>query len=127
MRKLCIFLFLALASTSFAWELRTGTYSLSGMNPNGSTYYGTVVIAPQGDNYNITWYIGDTLTQVGVGIFRNWEDILNVAFADLPKGYWGTVSYKVNAWDELEGVWASSNSSYQGAEVLRWVSAYYPR
>ena len=126
MKKIFLLLFLAVASTSFAWELKTGTYSLFGTSPSGSAYHGTVVIAPQGDNYSVTWYIGNTQTQVGVGILRSWEDVLCVAFADLSKGYWGTASYKVGAWGEIEGVWTSSTGYYQGTESLRWVNAYYP-
>lgn len=125
MKKIFIFLFLVVSTMIFSWELRPGTYSLSGTNPNGTFYEGTVVIAPQGSNYRVTWYVGDRQTQAGIGIFHNWENILSVAFADLSQGYWGTISYKINAWDELEGVWASSTSNYQGVETLKWLNYYY--
>ena len=125
MKKMLCFFFLVIAATSFAWELKTGTYDLYGTNVDGSSFRGQVVIAPQGDNYSLTWYIGSHQAQVGVGIHRSWEDVFSVAFADLSRGYWGTISYKADVWGNLEGAWATSSGVRQGSETLRWVSYVY--
>ncbi len=123
MYKLFVCLFVGLMSTAFSWGLKTGTYDLYGYNSSGvSTYQGEVVIAPQGDNYSVFWRIGSSQAQVGIGILRDWESVLSVAFADLSKGYWGIASYKVGAFGELEGKWSGANDSYQGTEILKWKS-----
>jgi hypothetical protein len=123
MKKLFCFLFIITASTIFAWGLKTGTYDLVGANPDGSTYHGQVVIAPQGDNYSVVWYMDNGQTQVGVGVHRYWDSVLSVAFADLSKNFWGVASYKVDVWGDIEGAWCSSTANVQGADKLRWVSS----
>lgn len=122
MKKILCFLFLVIASSAFSWTLKTGTYELVGVNPYGNAYYGQVVIVPQGENYKVVWYLDSGQTQVGIGIHRDWEDVLSVAFADISTGYWGCVSYKANAWGDVEGRWTSSSGNVQGTETLRWIS-----
>jgi hypothetical protein len=106
-------------------ELKTGTYDLVGTNSSGETYRGQVVIAPQGKNYAVVWLVGSRQAQIGVGIYNSWEDLFSVAFADHGRYYWGVVSYKVGAWGELEGKWASSDGRGQGVERLKWVNSSY--
>jgi hypothetical protein len=44
----------------------SGTYSVEGVNPDGSAYSGTVVIKAEGSNYQFTWQIaGETFKGVG--------------------------------------------------------------
>ncbi|MBS0625013.1 MAG: hypothetical protein JSS32_03075 [Verrucomicrobia bacterium] len=122
MKNFLICLFVVCASTAFSWGLKTGTYDLVGYNANGSTYYGEVVIAPQGDNYSVTWRVGSNQAQLGVGIHRDWDSVFSVAFADLSKNFWGVASYKIGVFGELEGAWCGANGSTQGTEILKWRS-----
>lgn len=122
MYKFLVCLFVGMISTAFSWGLKTGTYDLYGYNANGGSYQGEVVIAPQGENYSVTWRIGNSQAQVGVGILRDWESVLSVAFADLSRGYWGIASYKIGAFNEIEGKWTGSNGTLQGTEILQWKS-----
>ena len=118
---LLMFVFLAMASGVHAWTLKTGTYHLSGGNSEwgGSGYQGEVVIAPQGDNYSVTWYVGSKQTQAGVGILQ--DDILSVAFVDFSNpNFWGVASYRIGPWGELEGRWTSHEGRTQKPEHLIW-------
>lgn len=117
------FLFvLVITASSFAWDLRTGLYDLYGVSSDGRKYQGQVEISPQGENYKVTWYIGSNQTQVGIGIHRSGDSIFSVAFLDLDNAHWGTISYKVGAFGDLEGKWCESTSFIQGRETLKWVS-----
>ncbi len=123
MKKLI--LSLCFVSSVFAWTLKTGTYDLSGGNSSwlGSGYQGEVVIAPQGDNYQVIWRIGSRQAQIGVGILK--DDILSVAFVDASNpAFWGVVSYRVGPWGELEGVWTSSEGVTQKPEYLVWKNSF---
>ncbi len=123
MKKALFSLFLTLASTTFAWSLKTGTYELKGTNPQGGSYRGEVVIAPQGKNYSVIWYIGNKQVQAGVGIHNEWEDLFSVAYADQSQRSWGVVSYKVGAWGDLDGTWTAYQGTTQGTEKLTWSSS----
>lgn len=113
-------LFLSFVSSGYAWILRTGTYDLSGGNNTGGTgYHGEVIIAPQGDNYKVTWLIGSKQAQVGVGVLHN--DILSVAYVDAGNpSLWGVASYRVGPWGELEGRWTAFDGVASKPEYLVW-------
>ena len=123
--SLLFFIMAVVVSARETKKLRTGTYDLVGSNSSGDTYRGQVVIAPQGKNYAVVWLVGSRQAQIGVGIYNEWEDLFSVGFADHGRSYWGVVSYKVGAWGELEGNWASSDSRGQGVERLKWVNSVY--
>lgn len=115
---LAVFCFIG---SAHAYYLRTGTYQLSGGNSQwGSSYQGEVIIAPQGENYKVTWFIGSQQCQVGVGILQ--DDVLSVAFNDITKNFWGIASYRVKFGGELEGKWTSFDGQTQKPEYLVWKS-----
>ncbi len=124
MKKMFFLIAMLLASSSYAWTLKTGTYELSGGNSNwGGAYHGEVVIAPQGDSYSLIWKIGNKQAQVGVGILQ--DDILSVAFTDLSNpSLWGVASYRVGPWGELEGRWSSYTDPGQKPEHLVWKNQF---
>lgn len=125
MKKTLICLFLGLITTAFPWALKTGTYNLTGSSANnGRTYHGQVIIAPQGQNYQVIWKVGNSQTQVGVGIYRDWEDVLSVAYLDLDTRVWGVASFKVGAYGELEGKWTTAEGTNQGTEYLTWQNSF---
>ncbi len=124
MKTILLCLFFAILNTAFAWGLKTGTYDMYGVNANGSTYQGQVVITPQGDNYNVVWLVGNNQAQVGVGIFNSWEDILSVAYTDITRTQWGVVSYKVGSFGEIKGKWTTYEGTRQATETLTWRNSY---
>jgi hypothetical protein len=75
-----------------------GTYSARGTNPNGSTYYGTVIIKSEGDHYQFTWLIAGNQTIKGVGVAsgntlvvewgQKYPVIYNVGSDGLLRGKW---------------------------------------
>ena len=122
LKTLFLCLFLGAFTSAFGWGLKTGTYEMQGYNPSGGVYRGEVIIAPQGENYSVIWRIGSSQAQTGIGVYRDWDNVLSVAFADLSTGYWGVISYKVDFWGILDGKWASATGTSQGTEVLKWVN-----
>ena len=122
--KKMIFLFLFCAINCFAYantRLRTGTYFMSGANSKWSAtgYQGEVVIQQQGENYRVTWYVGSSQSQVGIGILN--DNILSVSFCDTNnRTFWGVASYRIVGDGELEGRWTSVDGTGQKPEYLAW-------
>ena len=104
----------------------TGTYNLSGTNNRSGTsaYHGQVIIESFGQNYRVTWLIGSTQCQSGIGILDDDQTILSVAFWDSGKNDYGIASFDILSDYELEGKWASYNSSSYGRERLMFVSPF---
>ncbi|MGP6085713.1 LIC10280 family protein [Antarctobacter jejuensis] len=80
-----------------------GTYAVSGRNPDGSAYTGTVVLRQQGADYNIAWSIAGQDYQ-GTGRLEgrvltvNWQGDSNpVVYVLMPDG-------------ELHGTWADGHA-----------------
>jgi hypothetical protein len=48
------------SATADAVELGEGTYAVSGRNPDGARYKGTVEIEKDGDEYHVSWKVGDS-------------------------------------------------------------------
>lgn len=114
---------LLLISSAHAWNLKTGTYALSGGNSSwgGGTYQGEVVIAPQGENYSVIWRIGNRQAQIGIGILQ--DDVLSVAFTDVSNpAFWGVASFHVKAFGEIEGRWTGYDGTSTKPEYLVWKS-----
>lgn len=82
-------------------ESLEGSYAVTGTNPNGTTYSGTVDIRRQGQTYFLAWQIGDTAYQ-GVGVYQ--DGVLAVGWGDQERGL-GTISYKLGE-PKLLGTWA---------------------
>jgi hypothetical protein len=79
-----------------------GRYQVSGRNPNGSTYSGTVIIISEGSGYRLNWSIGSRGYR-GTGTLN--DNLLAVN--------WGSatpVVYAVSADGRLRGLWAGGNT-----------------
>lgn len=111
------------ASLYSYYQLKPGRYELRGGNSasNTPTYRGTVFIKPQGTNYNITWKIGKSQSQQGIGILQG--NILSVAFLDQTSDQFGVVSFRQISDSQLEGRWTTFNSDSYAKEFLRWESS----
>ncbi|MBC7228443.1 MAG: hypothetical protein H5T61_14630 [Thermoflexales bacterium] len=85
----------------------SGVYRVTGTNPDGRPYEGTLTIEAQGDVYALSWEIGDTVIE-GVGLLRG----------NVLSGGWdcGVVTYSVLEDGTLEGLWALCGGSRVGTE-----------
>ncbi|MBL8706982.1 MAG: caspase family protein [Rhodospirillales bacterium] len=82
-----------------------GNYKVTGTNPNGTPYSGSVRIARQGGVYEFNWNVGSVYR--GVGGFQGDRLVID----------WGQSSpaiYRIAPDGKLHGTWANG----QGAEVL---------
>ncbi|MCK7613396.1 caspase family protein [Roseibium sediminicola] len=87
-------------------DLLEGTYAVSGRNPNGTTYTGTVTLSRQGSRYTLIWKVGATGYR-GVGELEG--NVLTVDWGDKTP-----VVYALTAEGGLKGLWAAG----RGAEEL---------
>ena len=121
---LCLFSFLhADASQQPFPSLLSGVYLLEGSNPNSEkiNYRGEVEIQSNGSNYILTWKIGNSQTQTGIGILK--DHILSVAYYDLSGRGSGVVSFCLIGPDKLEGSWAGYGTTSFGKE---WLTFKHP-
>lgn len=102
-----------------AGAIKTGSYALTGCNPDGTSYYyGEVIISPQGTNYNLQWKIGRNQAQTGVGVIC--DNVLAVAYQDNFGRDFGVVAFEIIDEGHLQGKWASMSAKVQGQETLQW-------
>lgn len=87
-------------------ELTDGTYAVSGRNPNGTTYTGTVDLARQGSKYTLLWKVGASGYR-GVGQLEG--NVLTVDWGDQTP-----VVYALGEDGGLRGLWGAG----RGAEEL---------
>jgi hypothetical protein len=86
----------------------TGSYSVSGTNPDSSTYSGSVVVSQLGGNrYRFDWSIAGNQTFTGTGA-------LNGNTISVDWGQDAPVIYQVGSNGVLNGTWANG----RGIEVL---------
>ncbi len=85
----------------------SGLYRVTGTNPDGRPYQGTLRIQPQGEVYVLLWETGGTSIE-GVGLLRG--NILSAGWDC------GVVTYSVLEDGSLEGVWALCGESRVGTE-----------
>ncbi len=82
-----------------------GEYSIDGVNPNGSTYGGTVTItAGGGGTYNFRWQVGSRQTFRGTGRLRGRTITVN----------WGQkhpVIYRIEDDGTLRGTWSNGRAT----------------
>ncbi|WP_428688060.1 LIC10280 family protein [Roseibium sp.] len=83
-----------------------GTYAVSGRNPNGTTYTGTVALSRQGSKYTLVWKVGASGYR-GVGELDG--NVLRVDWGDDTP-----VVYALSDDGRLKGLWAAG----RGAEEL---------
>ncbi len=117
----CLFSCLYANSSSEApiTSLLTGVYVLEGSNPGSETinYHGKVEIRECGSNYRLTWSIGNSQVQTGIGILK--DHILSVAYYDFSgNGGTGVVSFCLTDPQKLEGSWAGYGTPLFGKERL---------
>jgi hypothetical protein len=97
-----------------------GIYFLTGKNPQGSkSYYGAILIAPQKENYKLTWIIGDNQSQVGVGLLQ--DRVLSVGYGDTSGQDFGVVSFVIKNSKRIEGRWSSLKGESVGFEELDYL------
>jgi Curli production assembly/transport component CsgG len=79
-----------------------GRYAINGTNPDGSKYYGEVVIERQGNGYRVTWYIGESV-YTGEGRVSN--GVLTVDYGDSYPAI-----YRLRSNGVLDGSWADGSA-----------------
>ena len=87
-------------------SIREGRYRVTGRNPNGTQYAGTLVMSRQGNRYQLNWRVGSSSFR-GTGILQG--NILPVDW-----GQSAPVVYAVAADGSLKGLWSTG----QGEETL---------
>jgi hypothetical protein len=87
----------------------SGEYSVTGTNPDGSTYSGTLTMTKSATGYDLVWRIGSA-TQTGSGTIEG----------NRLKAKWNgnTVLYLITPDGRLSGVWAVKGRPGQGKETL---------
>lgn len=91
----------------------SGKYSVSGSNPSGTTYKGTLEVIKRGDVYQFRWNAG--AQSDGVGVANN--NIVAVAFASGANGKGcGVIDYVIQSDGTLDGKWGSWGVNEVGTE-----------
>jgi len=90
-----------------------GKYNITGTNPNGAPYKGTLEIIAHGDVYQFRWNAGAQYD--GVGILNG--NVVAVAFASGEKGEGcGVVDYMIRGDGALDGKWGYWGVNESGTE-----------
>jgi hypothetical protein len=89
-------------------NVRLGSYSVTGTNPDGSSYRGTAAIEKLAEDYRITWNIGRD-TFYGSGPLAG--DVLTINWRRVGGGTGGVVIYKVRQDGTLAGTWSGGNAT----------------
>ena len=84
-----------------------GNYNLTGKNPNGSSYKGTLAVTAQAGGYTFVWSNGSS----GFGIRQG--DTLSVGIGGPHCAF---VAYEIKADGTLDGVWGGYGSDKTGTE-----------
>lgn len=91
----------------------SGTYSVSGTNPDGTTYTGSMVVTPYGDGYRVTQTYADGTVWRGVG-----NDIGDYFVAAYLSNAEPTVQiYQRDRSNALSGYWQSYGNTKEGQET----------
>ena len=95
---------------------RSGLYNISGTNPDGSLYNGTMMLTQVGGtSFRLTWTVG-TNTIEGVGMVSGLT--LSVVFS-LGENQTAMGIYDLRPNGELSGIWTVIGSQATGTEVAR--------
>ena len=90
-----------------------GKYNITGTNPTGTIYRGTLQIIEHGDVYQFRWDAGNQYD--GVGVVNG--DVVAVAFANGSNGTGcGVVDYKIQNDGSLTGRWGYWGKNEAGSE-----------
>ena len=98
----CVLAALALCYTPVLAASLSGSYSVTGTNPDGTRYSTTLEVSRSGETYRFVWG-GDT---VGVGAVVERQVVVAYGAAAC-----GVVAYTVGKNGDLDGVWASRGSA----------------
>lgn len=85
----------------------TGVYYVTGINPSGTPYRGTLTVERLRDTYTLTWQIGSTVIE-GVGLLQG--DILAAGWDC------GVITYRIQEDGSMEGIWALCGEGRTGTE-----------
>jgi hypothetical protein len=90
-----------------------GKYNVTGSNPDGGAYKGTLEIIPHGDVYQFRWNAGTQYDGVGVAN----GTVVAVAFANGPNGKGcGVIDYEIASDGALDGKWGYWGVNEAGSE-----------
>ncbi|HEX4630003.1 MAG TPA: TIR domain-containing protein [Chthoniobacterales bacterium] len=89
-----------------------GVHAVKGLNPDGTSYQGTLTISKTGQTYQLQWEI---LGRSIKGIAIKLDDVLFAASAY--EGSFGVVSYTFEG-SQAKGVWTTTGESKLGTETL---------
>ena len=111
-RILAMFMALALPAAA----QRSGMYDVSGTNPDGSLYNGTLMLTQVGGtSFRITWSVGGNTIE-GAGMVSGL--ILAVVF-NLGENQTAMGIYDLRPNGQLSGIWTLIGSQATGTEVAR--------
>ncbi|MCC6904653.1 MAG: hypothetical protein IT326_02350 [Anaerolineae bacterium] len=79
----------------------SGSYTVSGTNPDGSAYNGRLEVVRAGDTYTLTWMVGSNVS--GIGVVRG-----NALAAAYPAESCLIALYDISTGGGLEGSWATA-------------------
>lgn len=89
-----------------------GVHAVKGLNPDGTSYQGTLTISKTGQTYQLQWEIlGRSIKGVAIKV----DDVLFAASAY--EGSFGVVSYTFEG-SEAKGLWTTTGASKLGTETL---------
>jgi len=90
-----------------------GKYNVTGTNPDGAPYKGTLEIIRRGDVYQFRWDAGTQYDGVGVSN----QNVVAVAFANGPNGKGcGVIDYNIAGDGALDGKWGYWGVNEAGTE-----------
>ena len=92
-----------------------GVYTVSGQNPDGNYYTGSITIRPSGQVYTCTWNIGE-ITYNGIGILK--DGIFAVGYGT--SNDYGLAQYQLNAnKNAATGTWTQAGASVISYEDIQ--------
>lgn len=115
MRRLLLSALLVLGLALPAAAQRSGTYDITGTNPDGSAYTGTLLLTQVGvSTFRVVWTIGgDTIE--GVAMVSG----LTLATAFALGQQSGMGIYEIKPGGELDGTWTTVGAFAAGRETAR--------
>ena len=87
-----------------------GQYDVTGTNPDGKNYKGTLAVSKSGPGYTFTWNTGETLQGFGIQM----GDKVAVGFGGSQCGF---VGYDAKSDGTLDGKWGGQGTTTVGSEI----------
>ncbi|WP_161880873.1 hypothetical protein [Deinococcus alpinitundrae] len=102
-------------STALAVDL-SGTYTVTGTNPDGTLYRGRLIIKKVGpDLYTMNWNVGETY--IGTGLYKN--GYLAAGYTSEEDDFYGVSMYALEGSKTLRGIWTACGSVQTGVELAQ--------